>query len=275
MKKLSIIMAVVMIVMTLLAIAATAAAGPATLQPAAGERTLQTIGKTNPMLQKLRITDKGDGTYSIVTGHEAGGTMWYGSFTADLPEMQYTNQDLEGAAEWNYYVPGAYYDAGLVKDATELCWAFFDKSEEDVATSGALDFSDLNDFEVYYSEDGVSWKKAEVQIYRYDPKAVKSNGENEFSPDCGATLGVRFVFKNAISKDTKYFCIYDPSTKYLNIKFWSTWLAAAYTADGSTAWVEGASTEPATDTADYTAAVAIVLAVSALGTALISKKIRK
>ncbi|MBQ7604683.1 MAG: hypothetical protein IJU75_06975 [Clostridia bacterium] len=267
-------MAVVMIAAAIFAVSASAAAGPKTLQPAEGERTLQMIGKANAFAQKLRITDKGDGTYSIVTGHEG----WYESWTNDAQEMQWTNQDLDGSAEWNYYVPRAYYEAGLVKPATELVWAFYEKDEEGIAESGAIDFSDLNDFEIYYSDDAVTWKKAEIQIYRYDPKAVKANGENEFDPSCGATLGVRFVFKEAIS--AKYFVAYDPSPKYMNIKHWTTWFAAAYTADGSTAWSEDGSAgqdspEPATDTADYTAAFAVVLAVSALGAALICKKNRK
>ena len=268
MKKLSIVMAVVMIVMTLLAIAATAAGGPATLQPAAGERKLQMVGKKNGWAQQPKITSNGDGTYSV----KIGNGEWNNSWENDISEGQWTNQNFqteEVNVTWNLYFPYANYsEAGLVKPATELCWAIYEKSEGE-----AIDFSDLNDFEVYYSDDSVSWKKAEVQIYIYDPKAVKSNGENEFDASCGATIAVRFVFKEAIN--AKYFFIFDPNPKVTNLFHWSTYFCAAYTDDGSTAWVEGASTEPATDTADYTAAVAVVLVVSAIGTALISKKIRK
>lgn len=271
MKKLSIIMAVVMIAAAIFAVAASAAAGPKTLQPAEGERTLQMIGKKNGWAQQPKITDNGNGTYSVVIGNGE----WNNSWENDISDGQWTNQNFkndEVDVTWNIYFPYANYsEAGLVRPATELCWAIYEKDE-----GGEIDFSDLNDFQVYYSDDSKVWKKAEVQIYRYDPKAVKSNGENEFDPSCGAPMAVRFVFKEAIN--AKYFFIYDPNPQVTNIKHWSTFFCAAYTKDGSTAWVEGASQggqSGAADTADYTAVFAVVLAVSALGAALICKKNRK
>ncbi|MBP5255782.1 MAG: hypothetical protein J6Z80_01880, partial [Clostridia bacterium] len=202
MKKLSVVMALIVVVSTLLAVSSFAAKTPETLQPKAGDRTLQTIGKANAWAQQPKITDNGDGTYSVKIGNGEWNTSW----TENISDSQWTNSN-GGEVTWNIYFPRVYYEAGLVKPATEVCWGLHNPKDLFGADAGESDLSDLNDIELYYSDDSVTWKKAQFQLYTYDPFAVRTDGQNEFGDSAGCKIGVRFVFKEPIS--AKYFFVND------------------------------------------------------------------
>ncbi|MBQ7604479.1 MAG: hypothetical protein IJU75_05945, partial [Clostridia bacterium] len=199
-----------------------AAAGPATLQPAEGERIPVLTGKDDNggpgvggFVQKPRFTDNGDGTYSVVTGHDG----WYASWTDDkYSEGQWTNQD-NGSAQWNYYFPRVYYPEGV--KAVELAWGLMSLG----------DAADLADYEIYYSSDAVTWTKTTAfTMYLYTPFIYHQEG-NEYVIDLqelgssnGSSVGVRFVFDEAI--EAKYFFAYDPDPAFENIQHWCGYFVA-------------------------------------------------
>ncbi len=198
-----------------------AAAGPATLQPAEGERIPVLTGKDDNgpgvggFVQKPRFTENVDGTYSVVTGHDG----WYASWTDDkYSEGQWTNQD-NGSAQWNYYFPRVYYPEGV--KAVELAWGLMSLS----------DAADLADYEIYYSSDAVAWTKTTAfTTYLYTPFIYHQEGNGyvidfrELGSSNGSSVGVRFVFDEAI--EAKYFFAYDPNPAFGNIQHWCGYFVA-------------------------------------------------
>ncbi len=226
-------------------------------------------GRTNNFAQWPEFTDNGDGTYGVSIKN---GNNVPGSWTDNNPgNGQPINQNSE-TVWWNLYFPRVYYATGV--RATALVWNVHELS----------DTSDLEDYEIYYSDDSVVWKKAEgVTVTTYD--AQLPGGGTEFGANCGAPYGVRFDFANPI--EAKFFFAYDPDSVTGNVFHYAGFFAAyvgenAYDTDADTTapvdteaeTTEASSTtdEGAADTADFAIASLAIAAVAAAGVVLVSKK---
>jgi hypothetical protein len=178
-----------------------------TIQPE-GDRVLVLDGRANGWAQRPAFTDNGDGTFSVVCKDGAENVK---SWTDNYLDGQFTNQNTEGQVWWNNYFPRVYYSAGVT--ATELVWNVHQLT----------DVTDIADFEVWYSDDTNTWKKAEgVTIALYNPAGA--NGGTEIDPSCGATYGVRFIFAEPIT--AKCFFAFDPNPAHTNIFHYSAFFVA-------------------------------------------------
>jgi hypothetical protein len=227
-------------------------------------------GRTNNHAQWPDFVDNGDGTYTV---NIKNGANVPGSWTDDNPmNAQWTNQN-GGEVTWNLYFPRVAYP--FTVKASALVW--------NVHTLN--DASDLEDFEVYYSNDGASWIKAEdVTISTFDP--VLPTGGTAFDASCGATYGVRFAFANAI--EAKYFFAYDPNPIELNVFHYPAFFAAEQAGEDDVVTEAPATQAPATDapvvtdapstepgspsTSDFAVASLAIVALAAAGVAICSKK---
>ena len=263
MKKLSLLLAALIVTSMLVAcLTVTASAAVPQMEPAADDRALYLDGRANGFAQWPKFTDNGDGTYAVEIKNGNNDPV---SWNDDVYNNQWTNQNSE-TVTWNLYFPRVYYASGV--SATELCWGLMEM----------MDSSDLEDFEIYYSDDAVSWKKVKnVTIATYTPAAV--NGRQEFDKNLSPMVGVRFIFDRAI--EAKYFFAYDPNPTLTNIMSHTYAFVAA---NGVTIPAEGGDPgedpganpgNPNSNTADpMIVSLAVVLA-SAAGAALVIGKKKK
>ncbi|MBQ7604465.1 MAG: hypothetical protein IJU75_05875 [Clostridia bacterium] len=195
------------------------------MQPEPGEFELELYGRTNGFAQQPKITDNGDGTFSVDSKDGNGVPKdWYENYI----DNQYTDQNGQVGdvnVTWNNYFPRVFYKDGV--RAEELHWGLISFN----------DITDVLDFEVYYSDDTVTWKKADVAtIAKYSPSSAGPDYTQEFDQNCSSGLGFRFIFAEPI--EAKFFFLYDPDPEYANLFCCSAFFCAANKA--------AVETEPAT-----------------------------
>lgn len=205
------------------------------MQPEPGEFELELYGRTNGFAQQPKFTDNGDGTFSVDSRDGNGVPKdWYENYI----DNQFTNQNGQVGdvnVTWNNYFARVFYKDGV--RAEELHWGLISFN----------DITDVLDFEVYYSDDTVTWKKADIAtIAKYSPASAGPNYTQEFDQNCSSGLGFRFIFAEPI--EAKFFFLYDPDPVYGNLFCCSAFFCAANKAAAPVV-TEPVTSEPATSEA--------------------------